>query len=146
MCNSRAMNWNTKGSKKMDAHHSWEMMLPYSKIYCGPAIWEEGFDKLIISSFLLSKCLRPQILSALQSSIYHQHRQQLNPHNLKVLRTQGKRYRKASPWGLFCVNQKNRCFGLQAMLCQYWCQIPRHKGNHEVFNSYFVCVCDMWAL
>lgn len=86
MCNSRAMNWNTKGSKKTDAHHSWEMILPYSKIYCGPALWEEDFDKLIISSFLLSTCLHSQILSALQSSIYRQHQQQLNPHNLKAFR------------------------------------------------------------
>ena len=73
--------------------------------------------------------------------------QPLNPHNWTALRcrsftlrTQSKRYRKASPWSLFCVNQKNRCLRLQAILCQYWYWIPTHRSNHEVFNRYCVCV------
>ena len=112
--------------------------------------WEEEFDKLIISSFLLSKCLHPQILyqqlkaASITNNNYHQ---QLNPHNWKALRcrsfalrTQSKRYRKASPWSLFCVNEKNRRLRLQAILCQYWYWIPTHKSNHEVFSRYFVCL------
>ena len=128
------------GSKKMDAHHCWQMILPYSKIYLGGRIWQ-------VNHFTFSFIKVPppsDPLSTTQSSIYHQ---QLNPHNWKALRcrsfalrTQSKRYRKASPWSLFCVNEKNRRLRLQAILCQYWYWIPTHKSNHEVFSRYFVCL------
>ena len=57
-----------------------------------------------------------------------------------VLRTQGKGSRKAFHWGLFCVKQTEWTAGLQAMLCQHWCWIPRHRGNLEAFNGYSVCL------
>ena len=43
-------------SQKIDAQHSWEMILHYARIYSIHDIREKGFDKWIHLSFLLPKC------------------------------------------------------------------------------------------